>query len=61
MWGVRGLRISNVTVMRSPFWTVRLAMGREVIHAPPCTLYISLAILHRKYTGARDNDLTAHG
>ena len=25
MWGVQGLRIANLTVMRSPSWTVRLS------------------------------------
>ena len=31
MWGVEGLRISNVTVMRSPSWTIRLGYCTGVL------------------------------
>jgi hypothetical protein len=39
------------------FGEANIAMGREVIHAPP----ISFVILYGEYTGVRVNDFVARG
>jgi hypothetical protein len=38
----------------------KVALDVKVILTPPACLYISLVILHTKYTGWRQNDFTAN-
>ena len=38
-----------------------LALGGEVICAPPCIFHYTLAILHTNQNERHENDFTAHG
>ena len=51
------MTLSRTAIRRA--WLVRLAAGRKVMRTPP--LYISLVILHTKYTGRSENDFVVHG